>query len=286
MQFSPPNAGGVPQTRREFLGASAAIALAATGCAPALRRVAAPQFKLGMASYSLRNFTLEKTLDAFDALGVRYANFKSVHVPYEKTPVELMALRGHIESRGVRIVGGGTVDFAKDTDEDVQKYFEYARAAGMPLLVCAPIPDVLPRLERFVRRYDIRIAIHNHGPEDKHFPSPYDVLSAVRNLDPRVGLCMDIGHAARAGADVVQAVHDAGPRLLDMHAKDLRDLKVKESQCIVGEGAMPIAALFGALAETGYTGFVNLEYEIDANDPVPGITRSLQFMRSTLQSIS
>jgi sugar phosphate isomerase/epimerase len=114
-------------------------------------------------------------------------------------------------------------------------------------------------VEKFVKQYDIKVALHNHGPEDKNFPSPYDVLTAVKDMDPRLGLCMDIGHTARTGTDVVRAAADAGPRLLDMHAKDLRDLTAKNSQCIVGEGKIPIPELFQQLETMGYSGYVNLE---------------------------
>ncbi|HVS61504.1 MAG TPA: sugar phosphate isomerase/epimerase [Gemmatimonadaceae bacterium] len=164
----------------------------------------------------------------------------------------------------------------------MRKYFDYAKAAGMPLIVGTCKPAVLPRLEKFAKQYNIKVAIHNHGPEDENFPSPYDVLKAVKGMDPRLGLCMDIGHTVRTGTDVVRAVTDAGPRLLDMHAKDLRDLKVMESQCIVGEGRMPIAEIFRRLQAIRYSGYVNLEYEIDADDPMPGMKQSFAYMRGVL----
>ena len=97
---------------------------------------------------------------------------------------------------------------------------------------------------------------------------------------------MDVGPATRAGADVVQVVSDAGPRLLDVHIKDLRDLKVKESQCIVGEGAMPIPEIFQALEATGFPGYVNLEYEIDEDDPLPGMKQSFAYMRGVLAGLT
>lgn len=238
--------------------------------------------RLGIASYSLRKFPREKAIEMIKQLRTPYVNFKSVHLPYELSAQQLADARREIEAAGLQIVGGGTITFDKDTDEDVQRYFDYAKAAGMPLIVGTCAPNVLPRVERFVKRYDIKVAIHNHGPEDKHFPSPYDVLKYVRDMDRRVGLCMDIGHATRAGADIVQAAADAGARLLDIHAKDLRDAKVKESQCIVGEGVLPIPELFRQLESMNYPGFVNLEYEIDADDPLPGMKQSFAYMRGVL----
>jgi sugar phosphate isomerase/epimerase len=242
--------------------------------------------RLGVASYSLRKFPRDRAIEMVKALGTPYINLKSVHLPYEASPEELLAARREIEAAGLQIVGGGTITFDADTDQDVGKYFAYARAAGMPLIVATANPEILPRIERFARHYDIAVAIHNHGPEDKRFPSPYDALKHVRSMDARMGLCIDIGHTVRTGTDVVQAIADAGPRLLDMHAKDLRDLKAKPSQCIVGEGAIPIAEIFQQLEAVHYRGYVNLEYEIDADDPLPGMKQSFAYMRGVLAGLA
>jgi sugar phosphate isomerase/epimerase len=241
--------------------------------------------KLGVASYSLRNFSRAQAIQMTKALGTRFINLKSVHLPYEMPPAEIAAARREVEAAGLEIVGGGMITFETDTDDGVRKYFDYARAAGMPVIVGSCKPDVLPRIEKFVKEYDIKLAIHNHGPGDV-FPSPYDALKAVQGMDPRMGLCIDIGHTVRAGTDVVRAVADAGPRLLDMHAKDLRDLSKAESQCIVGEGKIPIAAIFRQLQAIRYPGYVNLEYEIDADDPMPGMKQSFAYMRGVLGGLA
>jgi sugar phosphate isomerase/epimerase len=283
--------------RRGFLKVTAAgAAAAALGArvAPAAAAPSAPSRRgaqteiprLGVASYSLRKFPREKAIEMTRALRTPYINLKSFHMPYELAPAELTAARREFEAAGLQIVGGGTITFDKDTDEDVRRYFEYAKHAGIPLMVSTCAPAVLPRVEKFAKQYDIKVAIHNHGPEDKHYPSPYDVLKHVKSLDRRVGLCMDIGHTVRAGADPVQAVVDAGPRLLDLHVKDLRDLKARESQCVVGEGAIPIADIFRQLQATRFQGYVNLEYEIDADDPLPGMKQSFAHMRGILAGLA
>jgi sugar phosphate isomerase/epimerase len=237
--------------------------------------------KLGVASYSLRNFPRAKAIQMTKALGVRFINFKSVHLPYDASPAEIAAARQEVQAAGLEIVGGGMITFETDTDEGVRKYFDYAKASGMPVIVGTCKPGLLPRIEQFVKQYDIKLAIHNHGPGDV-FPSPYEALRAVQGMDPRMGLCIDVGHTVRAGTDVVRAVADAGPRLLDMHAKDLRDLRSAESQCIVGEGKIPIAAIFRQLQAIRYPGYINLEYEIDADDPMPGMKQSFAYMRGVL----
>jgi sugar phosphate isomerase/epimerase len=242
--------------------------------------------KLGVASYSLRNFSREKAIQMTKALGTPYINLKSVHLPYDASAAEIAAARAEVEGAGLQIVGGGTITFETDTDDGVRKYFDYAKAAGMPVMVSTCDPGVLPRVEKFAKQYSIKVAIHNHGPEDKNFPSPYDVLKAVKGMDPRMGLCIDIGHTVRTGTDVVRAVADAGPRLLDMHAKDLRDLKAMESQCVVGEGRIPIVEIFRQLLAMRYSGCVNLEYEIDADDPLPGMKQSFAYMRGVLAGLA
>lgn len=285
--------------RRTFLKLAtlggAGVALTSCGAANAIpgeaRRVDAGRtaddsgLKLGVASYSLRNFPRAQAIQMTSALGTRFINLKSVHLPYEASPAEIAGARSEIEAAGLQIVGGGMITFETDTDEGVRKYFDYARAAGMPVIVGTCKPAVLPRIERFVEQYDIKLAIHNHGPGDV-FPSPYDALKAVQGMDPRMGLCIDVGHTVRTGTDVVRAVADAGPRLLDMHAKDLRDLSVAESQCIVGEGKIPIPAIFRQLKAIRYSGYVNLEYEIDANDPMPGMKQSFAYMRGVLGALA
>lgn len=241
--------------------------------------------KLGVASYSLRNWNRGNTIEAVRALNTPYINIKSFHLPYESTEEELKSGRREFENAGLEIVGGGTITLKTDTDEDVRKYFEYAKHAGMPLMVIAPTPETLPRIERFVKEYDIKVAIHNHGPEDPYFPAPSDGLALIKDMDPRVGLCIDLGHTARTGVNVVEAIAEAGDRVLDMHMKDLRDLSDKASQCIVGEGALPIADIFRQLASMNYWGFVNLEYEIDADNPLPGMKQSFAYMRGVISGL-
>ena len=164
---------------------------------------------------------------------------------------------------GIQLHAAGTIYFAKDEDADIRNKFEYCKRAGISVIVAGdPAPAILPRIEKFVKEYDIRIAIHNHGPEDKLWPSPLDVLKAVKKMDPRMGCCMDVGHAARAGTDVVEAIHEVGPRLFNMHMKDLTNFQSKESQSPWGMASCRCAEIFEALIATKYKGFVDLEYEI------------------------
>jgi len=279
------------ETRRDFLTAAAVgaagltLPIAASGASRRAASADLRHIRLGIASYSLRELGRDDAIAAIRALRAEYVSIKSFHLPYESTRQELAAGREAFEGSGLTIVGGGLITLQQDDDDDIRTYFEYAKAAGMPLMVIAPTPATLPRIERFVQEYDIKVAIHNHGPEDAYFPGPRDALPLIRNMDPRVGLCVDLGHTTRTGVDIVEALADAGERVLDVHAKDLKDLLDRDSQCIVGEGAMPIPAIFRQLDEMNYAGYVNLEYEIDAENPLPGMQRSFAYMRGVLAGL-
>jgi sugar phosphate isomerase/epimerase len=243
--------------------------------------------RLGIASYTFRQFdSPHLLLDFMKQLKTPYLNLKDMHLPMpipgETTLAHVAAQAAAYRAAGFILTAAGNITFDKDDDAAVRPVFEYLKAAGIPIAVCAPTHQILPRLERFVKEYDIKLAIHNHGTEDKNFPSPFDVLAAVKPLDPRIGLCMDLGHALRAGADVVAAIHAAGPRLYDLHIKDLADVSSRESQVAVGEGVMPVRAIFQALLDTGYPGQVDLEYEIHGDNPMPGVVESFAYMRGVL----
>ena len=187
-------------TRRSFLAKSALAPLAGAALAASGGRLAAQEYhiggadlKLGIASYSFRKFSREKAIEMAKQLGTPYINIKDFHLKLDSTPEEIDAAKKEFADAGLTLVGCGNVSFSKDDEADIRAKFEYAKRAGFPLIVCAPTAVTLPKLEKFVKEYNIKIAVHNHGPEDKHFPTPQSVLKAVKNMDPRCGLCMDIG---------------------------------------------------------------------------------------------
>jgi sugar phosphate isomerase/epimerase len=238
---------------------------------------------LGLASYTFRNFSRAQMIGFMKQLNISALNAKNVkdHLPMDPQE-EAKALEDYAAA-GIKLHAAGAIYFRTDEDADIRSKFEYCKRAGISVIVAGdPTVETLPRIEKFVKEYDIRIAIHNHGPEDKLWPSPLDVLKAVKKLDPRIGCCIDVGHAARTGTDVVKAIHEVGPRLFNVHMKDLTNFQSKESQVAVGEGIMPMRGIFEALIATKYQGFVDLEYEINGDDPMPGVVESFAYMRGVL----
>jgi sugar phosphate isomerase/epimerase len=269
-------------SRRELLGGAAAAFAGAhiSFAAPVTNDDST--FKLGVASYSMRKLSRADAIKGLEALKVRYVNIKDFHASLKSTPEELAQVRKDFESAGIQILGVGNVSMQKNDEAELRRAFEYAKTLGAPVMVMAPTKETLPAIEKLVKEFNIKAAIHNHGPEDKHFPAPSDVLKAVKGMDQRMGLCIDIGHTSRTGADIIQSIKDAGPRLHDMHVKDLADAMNKDSQVAVGDGVLPIAGIFRQLQKMGYKGGVMLEYEINADNPLPGMQKSFAYMRGVL----
>jgi sugar phosphate isomerase/epimerase len=237
-----------------------------------------------MASYTFRNFTRAQLIGYVKQLHLTTVNLKDVkdHLPSTSAEAEQAAIDDY-HAAGLTLTAVGTVYFRKDEDADVREKFEYAKRAGVKVIVAGdPAVTVLPRIERFVKEYDIALAIHNHGPEDPIWKSPLDVLKAVEHMDPRMGCCIDVGHTLRAGVNPVDAIRAVGPRLFDMHMKDLANSQSRDSQVAVGAGIMPIPQIFEELVKIGYKGNVDLEYEINGDNPMPGVIESISYMRGVL----
>jgi len=275
-----------PLTRRDLLrGTSILAASALVPNAYALfgakSKSSSSPIRLGIASYTFRQFDQAHLIDFMHQIKTPLLNLKDVHLPM--TPATDVPKRAaEYRAAGLKLTAAGTIYFPKDEDEDIRQKFEYVKAAGIPIIVGSPTHESIGRVESFVKKYDIKLAIHNHGTEDKQWPSPHDILKVIGNMDKRIGCCVDLGHAMRAGDDLPTTLREVGPRIFDIHMKDLADPHKKESQCDVGDGVMPVRKIFEALIEMKYPGNVDLEYEINGADPLPGVLKSFAFMRKTL----
>ena len=269
-------------SRRGFLMGASALGLAPMRGATTTN--GGDDFRLAVATYSLRGFQRDLAIKMIKELNVRYASVKEYHLRYRDTPEQLVAGCKQFQHAGIELISGGVIDLMKDDDADIRYYFDYAKTCGLPMITIMPTAQTMPRIERFVKEYNIKVALHNHGPEDKNFPTPQSALRIVKNMDPRCGVCIDAGHTARAGADVVESVSEAGSRLFDMHIKDLRSTS-KGDGCPVGEGVLPIVGIFKELKKMNYTGTVSLEYEVEEDNPFLGMKASFAYMRGVLAGL-
>jgi sugar phosphate isomerase/epimerase len=275
-------------SRRALIRSTTALAAAtafpaASFATPAEETGKPSPIRLGMCSYTFRDFPRAQMIAFLKQLHMTDLNLKDAkdHLPTD--PAAEDAALADYSANGIKLHAAGAIYFRQNSDDDIRKQFDYVKRAGIGVIVAGdPTPETLPRIEKFAREYNIKIAIHNHGPEDKLWPSPLDILKDIKSMDPRIGCCIDVGHTVRAGTDVVKAIHEVGPRLFDVHMKDLTSFTDKESQVAVGDGKMPVREIFQALIAIKYPGFVDLEYEVHADDPMPGAIASIAYMRGVL----
>ena len=238
---------------------------------------------LGIAGYTFLHVPMDQGISLMKRLAIDAMSIKDVYLPLDSGADKIAQVVGAFNAAGIRIYGAGVIYMKSEADVD--RAFEYARMLGVDLIIAAPNPELLGYVEGKVKKYRIRVAIHNHGPEDKLYPSPVDVYDHIKGLDDRMGLCLDIGHAARAGADIVKVVNDYAPRIFDMHIKDLAAISKKAQPIELGRGVLDIPGLLKTLKRIRYSGYCSIEHEMDMNDPMPGIAESAGFFRGVLKTL-
>ncbi len=276
------------QTRRQFLqvagiGAAASLAGASSSIGQVRGRAGKQRFKLGLASYTLRKFNLDDTLAMTKRVGLKYICFKSFHLPLDSTPAQIRGVVTKVKEAGLILYGGGVITMK--TEDQVHNAFDYAKAAGMKVIIGVPAPELLPLVNRKVKQYDIEVAIHNHGPGDKIYPTPASAYERIKDLDKRIGLCNDIGHTLRIGSDPIASAKKYADRLLDVHIKDVTEATAEGKNVEVGRGVIDIPKFLKTLIKIKYSGIVSFEYEKDAEDPLAGLAESVGYVRGVLAAI-
>ena len=242
-----------------------------------------PGFGLGMASYTFREFDLDRTIGMTKRLALGRIVLKSMHLPLESPLDEVAATAEKVRAAGLDLYGCGVV-YMK-TAAELEQAFRYAQAAGMKMIIGVPDPALLAQAELKVKETDIRLAVHNHGPEDKLYPTPGSAYARIKRLDARIGLCIDIGHTVRSGVEPAEAAEKYADRLLDVHIKDVTAAS-KDGQTVeMGRGVVDIPRFVRFLIRLGYAGTLAFEFEKDGRDPLPGVAESVGYLRGVLASI-
>jgi len=275
-------------SRRAFL--KKAGALAALGSLPlsealtsGVSRTATIPFDLGMASYTFRKFALDQALDMTRLLDLKKITLKDMHLPMNITPPEMAVVKKKMKDAGIELSSCGVV-YMK-TPEEVHKAFTYAKLAGIKMMVGVPEQSLLGLAEEKVKETDISLAIHNHGPTDQRFPSPESAYSLIKNMDKRMGLCIDVGHTQRLGLDPADQVKRYFDRLLDVHIKDVSSADAKGTTVEIGKGVIDTIRLLKTLLDLKYNKTLHLEYEKDQDNPMPGVIYSIGYLRGALGSM-
>jgi inosose dehydratase len=278
----------IMHSRRSLLKLAAATAAASAlpardvRASDAAAKPAGP-FDLGIASYTFRSFSLDQTLAMTQRLRVSKITLKDMHLPMATTAEEMAAVQAKLKAAGITLSSCGVVYMT--TEEEVNKGFAYAKLAGIKMMVGVPEAPLLELAERKCKEMDIALAIHNHGPTDKRFPSPESVYTLINKMDRRMGLCIDVGHTQRLGLDPAAQCEKYFDRLLDVHMKDVSSAAAEGTTVEVGSGVIDVPKLLRTLTRLKYTGTLHFEHEKDAKDPFPGLSESVGYVRGVLAAI-
>jgi inosose dehydratase len=239
-------------------------------------------FKVGMAGYTFHKFDLDRTLQALEKTNVQYLCIKDFHLPFNSTDVQIQEFHAKLKSKNVIGYAVGPI-YMKTTDE-VDKAFDYAKRVGVNLIVGVPNVELLPYINSKVKAYDMKFAIHMHGPDMDLYPDADDVWSHVKDLDPRMGMCLDIGHDRRNGKDPVADLEKYQSRIFDIHVKDVTAADKSGTSIEIGRGIIDFPAFVKMLRKVGYSGVCSLEHEKDMEDPFLGIAESIGYLRGVIVS--
>jgi len=236
--------------------------------------------KLGIASYTFREFSLEDTLKMTNQVGMTNIALKSMHLPLDYADSQITGVREIVNEAGITLYGAGVIYM--NSEEEVLNGFRYAKAAGMNTIIGVPQHELLDLVEEQVKETGIKVAIHNHGPGDDLYPSPESIIEKVSNRDKRIGMCMDIGHTQRIGLDPAKEAEKYFDRLLDVHLKDVDGSTAEGDTVEMGRGVIDIVAFLSVLIKKRYQGIASFEYEKDEKAPLPGLAESIGYVNGVL----
>jgi len=289
-QSSQSNSSRRGSSRRDFLARAAATACAAgLSMSPIARLIAqeakAAGLKLGLQIYSLRGFPVDVALDHTKNLGFDQVEFFSGMFPLDASDDDIKKMVAKVKGLGLSISAHGVNGFTKDAAAN-RRVFEFAKKAGIKNISAAPTPDSMDSLEELVKEYDIRIAIHNHGPSDR-FNKVVDLLRAVEGRDVRIGACADLGHYIRSGEKPVDVIRSLAGRLYGIHLKDFAEMKENTRGVLLGQGHLNCEAVFDAMIQAKFPadGALSLEYEENPQDPTEDIRKCVATARAALAKV-
>jgi sugar phosphate isomerase/epimerase len=242
---------------------------------------AASHLNLGLASYTLRSFKLGDAIKMMLRVGLKNVALKSMHMPLDGSADQVKEAAAKVRAAGLNLYGAGVI-YMK-TSQEADTAFAYANNAGLQMIIGSPNPELLPQISDLVKKYNIKLAIHNHGPGDNNWSSPNDVYEKIKSMDKRIGLCIDIGHTTRIGQDPSALLEKYADRLYDMHMKDESKAVPEGDTVEIGRGVIDIPKVVATLKKINYQGTVAFEYEKDSDDPLPGLAESVGYVKGVMK---
>jgi sugar phosphate isomerase/epimerase len=240
-------------------------------------------FKLAIAGWTFNKFKLDPSLEMMARVDVHYLCIKNFHLPLDSTAEQIAEFHSTLKSKGVTGYAVGPIGMK--TKEEADQAFEYCKRVGVKMVVGVPEHELLPYIDKKVREYGFNFAIHNHGFGDKLYPTVESVYLKVKDLDPRIGMCHDIGYSKLMGIDPAEVTIKYGDRIFDIHIKDVTSATEAGKDCELGRGIIDFPSFFRALRKIKYKGMCSIEYEKDDLDPLPGLAESVGYFKGVWSTV-
>lgn len=238
----------------------------------------------GLASYTTRKLNLEQTVAIAKRLGLTCITLKDMHLPLNHPAETTAQVAKTVRIAGLDLYGGGVIYM--NSEAEVDQAFNYARAAGFRIIIGVPRHELLEYVENKIKTYDIAVAIHNHGPEDRLYPTVESAYKLIAARDKRFGLCIDFGHTQRCGIRPADDIIQFADRILDIHLKDVNQSTRSGSTVEIGRGVIDIPAALEAVRQINYKGIASYEYEKDANEPLAGLAESVGYVNGVMAMLN
>ncbi len=246
----------------------------------------APRLQLGIQLYSLREFPVDQALEQAAKIGFKQVEFYSGMLPVDSSAETISRTRKRVNDLGMTISSHGVNHIGADRKAN-ENLFEFAKALGIKSITIDPDPDSFDQLDELVKAFDMRVAIHNHGPNHR-YNKVVDVLRAIEKHDQRIGACADLGHYIRSGEPPTEVIRLLKGRLYGIHLKDFATMEDKAQGVILGRGHLNVDAVMDALVAVDFPadGALSLEYEENPKDPVADIQACFDIAEASLERVN
>ena len=277
-------------TNRRFFLKSSATVVSAIVLKPSFamavlseRAATKSDLKIGIAGYSFIKLSVNDAITITRQTGISAISIKDKHLPLDSTKEEAFEIIERFKQNGINIYAAGMITMK--TEQDIDRAFDYATNIGIGMIIASPDISLLKYLEQKVVESNIKIAIHNGGPEDKWYPTPKAVYDNIKNYDNRIGLCFDTGHAQRAGINPIEAYNQYAEKVLDIHIKDVEAAKSDAQEVELGRGIIDVPALVSSLYKQRYSGRCSIEYQKNLDEPLEGIAESVGYFKGVCKAL-
>ncbi len=241
-------------------------------------------FKIGIAGYTYRKFTLEQALEMVQSLDVKYMSIKDFHLPLTSTKEEMEAFKAKCAEYDVNPYILGPIYMR--SQEDVDRAFDYAARYGAEMFMGVPNYELIDYVIEKVKSTGIKLAIHTHGPDKAAFPDVRKVVEMVKDPKIGIGVCMDLGHSFRFGKNPAKDIVKYKDWIYDIHIKDETAPSKSGKTWEMGRGQMDIPAIIKALKKIKYQGVISLEMEKNSNtNPQLSVAESIGYLRGVCDGL-